>query len=69
MKISQIVENASTTSGSIAPTDHAFVKMQTRNPSVYGNKKVGSLFKGKKTNKPFTNSISEGKQVDEAELS
>jgi hypothetical protein len=69
MKISQIVENASTTSGSIAPTDHAFVKMQTRNPSVYGSKKVGSLFKGKKTSKPFANSISEGKQVDEAELS
>lgn len=69
MKISQIVENASTTSGSIAPTEHAFVKMQTRNPSVYGDKKVGSLFKGKKTSKPFVNSISEGKQVDEAELS
>jgi hypothetical protein len=59
MKISQIIQET-TTAGSIAPTEHAFVKMQTRNPSVYGDQKVGSLFKGKKTNKPFANSINEG---------
>jgi hypothetical protein len=58
MRFKEISE--STTSGSIAPTEHAFVKMQTRNPSVYGDQKVGSLFKGKKTNKPFVNSINEG---------
>jgi hypothetical protein len=58
MRFKEISE--STTAGSIAPTEHAFVKMQTRNPSVYGDKKVGSLFKGKKTNKPFVNSINEG---------
>jgi len=58
MKIREIYEN--TTAGSIAPTEHAFVKMQTRNPSVYGDQKVGSLLKGKKTNKPFVNSINEG---------
>jgi len=34
--------------------------MQSRSPSVYGNTKAGSLFKGKKTNKPFANSINEG---------
>ena len=34
--------------------------MQTRNPSVYGDQKVGSLFKGKKTSKPFVNSLNEG---------
>jgi len=59
MKINQIIQET-TTAGSIAPTEHAFVKMQTRNPSVYGDQKVGSLFKGKKTNKPFANSINEG---------
>lgn len=58
MKIREIYEN--TTAGSIAPTEHAFVKMQTRSPSVYGDQKVGSLLKGKKTNKPFVNSINEG---------
>jgi hypothetical protein len=59
MKINQIIQET-TTAGSSAPTEHAFVKMQTRNPSVYGDQKVGSLFKGKKTNKPFANSINEG---------
>jgi hypothetical protein len=58
MKIREIYE--STTAGSIAPTEHAFVKMQTRSPSVYGDQKVGSLLKGKKTNKPFVNSLNEG---------
>ena len=58
MRFKEISE--STTSGSIAPTEHAFVKMQTRNPSVYGDQKVGSLFKGKKTSKPFVNSLNEG---------
>ena len=58
MRFKEISE--STTSGSIAPTEHAFVKMQTRNTSVYGDQKVGSLFKGKKTSKPFVNSLNEG---------
>jgi len=59
MKINQIVQET-TTSGSVAPVEHSFVKMQTRSPSVYGNTKAGSLFKGKKTNKPYANSINEG---------
>ena len=67
MKINQIISET-TTSGSIAPMEQSFVKMQTRNPGVYGDQKVGNLLKGKKTNKKFANSISEGKQVDEAEL-
>jgi hypothetical protein len=33
--------------------------MQSRNPSVYGNTKAGSLFKGKKTKAPYANSINE----------
>lgn len=58
MKISQIIQET-TTSGSIAPTEHGFVKMQTRNPSVHGGSKAGSLFKGKKTKAPYANSINE----------
>ena len=63
MKISQIIQET-TTSGSIAPTVHGFVKMQTRNPSVYGNTKAGNLLKGKKTNKPFANSLNEAAMKD-----
>jgi len=59
MKINQIVQET-TTSGSVAPVEHGFVKMQTRNPGVYGNTKAGSLFKGKKTKAPYANSINEG---------
>jgi len=64
MKISQIIQETSTTAGSIAPTEHGFVKMQTRNPSVYGNTKAGNLLKGKKTNKPFANSLNEAAMKD-----
>jgi hypothetical protein len=63
MKISQIIQET-TTSGSVAPTEHGFVKMQTRNPSVYGNTKAGNLLKGKKTNKPFANSLNEAAMKD-----
>ena len=63
MKISQIIQET-TTSGSIAPTEHGFVKMQTRNPSVYGGNKVGNLLKGKKTSKPFANSLNEAAMKD-----
>ena len=58
MKINQIVQET-TTSGSVAPVEHGFVKMQSRNPSVYGSTKAGSLFKGKKTKAPYANSINE----------
>jgi hypothetical protein len=64
MKISQIIQETSTTAGSVAPTEHGFVKMQTRNPSVYGGNKVGNLLKGKKTNKPFANSLNEAAMKD-----
>jgi hypothetical protein len=65
MKISQIIQETSTTAGSIAPSvEHGFVKMQTRNPSVYGGNKVGNLLKGKKTSKPFANSLNEAAMKD-----
>lgn len=64
MKINQIIQETSTTAGSIAPTEHGFVKMQTRSPSVYGGNKVGNLLKGKKTSKPFTNSLNEAAMKD-----
>lgn len=59
MKINQIIE--STTAGSVATVPFAMNGMQTRNPSIYGQKKVGNLFKGKKTNKPYANSLTEGR--------
>jgi len=60
MKINQIIES-STTAGSFAPVPFAMNGMQTRNPSIYGQKKVGNLFKGKKTSKPYANSLTEGR--------
>ena len=67
MKIKQITEN--TTSGSIATTDTALGGTQRRgNPSIYGGKKVGSLFKGKKTKAPYANSINESAELSEAQL-
>ena len=67
MKINQIVQET-TTAGSIAPVEHGFVKMQTRSPSVYGNTKAGSLLKGKKTSKPYANSVNESAELSEAHL-
>jgi hypothetical protein len=67
MKIKQITEN--TTSGSIATVETALGGTQSRgNPSIYGGKKVGSLFKGKKTKAPYANSINEGAELSEAQL-
>ena len=63
MRFSQIV-NETTTSGSISTVSTPLGATQTRNASIYGDQKVGSLFKGKKTNKPFANSITEGKVKD-----
>ncbi len=60
MKINQIISEM-TVAGAIAPVSHSFTKMETRNPSVYGDQKVGNLLKGKKTNKKFANSVNEGK--------
>jgi len=59
MRFSQIVSE--TTSGSIATVASPLGATQSRGASIYGDKKVGSLFKGKKTNKPFANSLTEGK--------
>jgi hypothetical protein len=67
MKINQIVQET-TTAGSVAPVEQGFVKMQTRSPSVYGNTKAGNLLKGKKTSKPYANSINEGAEINEAHL-
>lgn len=71
MRFSQIISETSagaTGSGSVATVSSPLGATQTRNASIYGDKKVGSLFKGKKTSKPYANSISEGKQVEEARL-
>lgn len=68
MKIKQITET--TTAGSIATTDTALGGTQSRgNPSIYGGKKVGSLFKGKKTKALYANSINESAELSEADLS
>lgn len=68
MKINQIIVNetsaGATSSGSIATVSSPIGATQTRNPSIYGGKKAGNLFTGKKTNKPYANSLSEGKMKD-----
>jgi len=67
MKIKQITEN--TTSGSIATVDTALGGTRSRgNPSIYGGKKVGSLFKGKKTKAQYANSVNESAELSEAQL-
>ena len=48
MKINQIIVET-TTSGAVAPVTQPLGGVQKRS----GNKKVGSMFKGKTTNKPF----------------
>jgi len=63
MKINQIITETSagaTGSGSVATVSSPLGATKTRNASIYGDQKVGSLFKGKKTSKPFANSITEG---------
>lgn len=67
MKINQITET--TTAGVIATVDSPLGATQSRsNPSIYGGKKVGTLFKGKKTSAPYANSITESADISEAEL-
>ena len=67
MKIKQITET--TTAGSIATVNSPLGGTQSRgNPSIYGGKKVGSLFKGKKTSAPYANSINESAELSEAQL-
>lgn len=58
MKINDIYE--STTAGSIASVS-APMSTQSRNASIYGDKKAGNLLTGKKTNKKYANSLSESK--------
>jgi hypothetical protein len=69
MRITQIVQET-TTSGSVATVAQPLLKgAVTRNPSIYGKQgKPGSMFKGKVTNKPFVNSISES-AIKEEEIS
>jgi hypothetical protein len=67
MKIKQITET--TTAGAIATVNSPLGGTQSRgNPSIYGGKKVGSLFKGKKTSAPYANSINESAELSEAQL-
>lgn len=61
MKINQIIITETTTAGSVATVSSPLGKTQSRNASIYGDKKVGSLLKGKKTSKPYANSLNEGK--------
>jgi hypothetical protein len=69
MRITQIVQET-TTSGSVATVAQPLLKgAVTRNPSIYGKQgKPGTMFKGKVTNKPFVNSISES-AIKEEEIS
>ena len=68
MKISQIIQET-TTAGSVATVSSPLGATQARsNPSIYGGKKAGSLFKGKKTSKPFANSVNESAEINEADL-
>ena len=68
MKISQIIQET-TTAGSVATVSSPLGSTQARsNPSIYGGKKAGSLFKGKKTSKPFANSVNESAEINEADL-
>ena len=67
MKIKQITEN--TTAGSIATVETSLGGTQSRgNPSIYGGKKVGTLFKGKKTKAQYANSVNESAEISEAQL-
>jgi hypothetical protein len=69
MKINQIISET-TTAGVIATVNSPLGATQSRgNPSIYGGKKVGSLFKGKKTKAPYANSINESAEISEADLS
>ena len=68
MKINQIISET-TTSGLVATVSTPLGGTQSRgNPSIYGGKKVGTLFKGKKTSAPYANSINESADLSEAEL-
>ena len=67
MKIKQITET--TTAGAIATVNSPLGGTQSRgNPSIQGGKKVGTLFKGKKTSAPYANSINESAELSEAQL-
>ena len=67
MKIKQITET--TTAGAIATVNSPLGGTQSRgNPSIYGGKKVGTLFKGKKTKAPYANSVNESAELSEAQL-
>ena len=64
MKINHII-NETTTAGSVATVSTPLGATQTRgNSSIYGGKKVGNLLKGKKTSKPFANSLNEAAMKD-----
>ena len=64
MKINHII-NETTTSGSVATVSTPLGGTQSRgNPSIYGGKKAGNLLKGKKTSKPFANSLNEAAMKD-----
>ena len=62
MKINDIVTE-STTAGSIA-TVASPMTTQSRNASIYGDKKAGNLLTGKKTNKKYANSVNESKMKE-----
>jgi len=65
MKITEICE--STTSGAVAtvaaPMNGGPMKRSSVGKGVYGGRKAGNLLTGKKTSKPFANSLKESEQV------
>jgi hypothetical protein len=64
MKINHII-NETTTAGSVATVSTPLGGTQSRgNSSIYGGKKVGTLLKGKKTSKPYANSLNEAAMKD-----
>lgn len=67
MKINQIISETTagaTGSGSVATVSSPMGSTQSRNASIYGGQKVGNLLTGKKTKKPYANSLSEGKMKE-----
>ena len=70
MKINDIYE--STTAGSVAtvaqPMTGGPQRRSNTGTGIYPAKKVGNLLTGKKTSKPYANSVSESKRIEEAHL-
>jgi len=70
MKFNEITENASsggTSAGNVATVNQPMNGMQSRNPSIYGGKKAGNMFTGKKASGKYANSTVARKQAKVSE--